>query len=95
NLVYAQKVLSMNFDPNLHHENGYTALAYAAAKGSMPMIELLLRNSADPAQTTKDGDTAVELALRFGHADVADTLKRARQQADAAAASEQPQPQAG
>jgi len=95
NLVYAQKVLSMNFDPNLHHENGYTALAYAAAKGSMPMIELLLRNNADPAQTTKDGDTAVELALRFGHADVADTLKRARQQADAAAASEQPQPQAG
>ena len=95
NLVYAQKVLSMNFDPNLHHENGYTALAYAAAKGSMPMIELLLRNNADPAQTTKEGDTAVELALRFGHADVADTLKRARQQADAAAASEQPQPQAG
>src|SRR5712671_6052020 len=24
NLVYAQKVLSMNFDPNLHHDNGYT-----------------------------------------------------------------------
>ena len=22
NLVYAQKVLSMNFDPNLHHDNG-------------------------------------------------------------------------
>jgi len=93
NLVYAQKVLSMNFDPNLYHENGYTALAYAAAKGSMPMIELLLRNNADPAQTTKEGDTAVELALRFGHADVADTLKRARQQAEASAASEQPQPQ--
>jgi len=93
NLVYAQKVLSMHFDPNLHHENGYTALAYAAAKGSMPMIELLLRNNADPAQTTKEGDTAVELALRFGHADVADTLKRARQQAEATAASEQPQAQ--
>ena len=93
NLVYAQKVLSMNFDPNLHHENGYTALAYAAAKGSMPMIELLLRNNADPGQTPKEGDTAVELALRFGHADVADTLKRARQQAEASAAADQPQPQ--
>jgi uncharacterized protein len=93
NLVYAQKVLSMNFDPNLHHENGYTALAYAAAKGSMPMIELLLRNNADPGQTTKEGDTAVELALRFGHADVADTLKRARQQAESGSASEQPQAQ--
>ena len=92
NLVYAQKVLSMNFDPNLHHENGYTALAYAAAKGSMPMIDLLLRNGADAGQRTKEGDTAIELALRFGHADVADTLKRARQAADAAAADE-PQPQ--
>src|SRR5678809_1246634 len=30
NLVYAQKVLGMNFDPNLHHDNGYTPLAYAA-----------------------------------------------------------------
>jgi len=78
NLVYCQKVLSMNFDPNLHHDNGYTPLAYAAMKGSLPMIELLLRNGADPAIVTKEGDTPVELALRMGHAEVADTLKRAR-----------------
>jgi hypothetical protein len=94
NLVYAQKVLSMNFDPNLRHENGYTALAYAAAKGSTPMIELLLRNDADPSQVTKEGDTPVELALRFGHPDAADILKRARQSPEAAPA-EQPQPQTG
>ena len=78
NLVYAQKVLSMNFDPNLHHDNGYTPLAYAAMKGSLPMIELLLRNGADPMQASKEGDTPVELALRFGHAEVADALKQAR-----------------
>src|SRR3954467_10056993 len=103
NLVYAQKVLSMNFDPNLHHENGYTPLTYAAMKGSAPMIELLLRNAADPAQTTKDGDTAVELALRMGHNDVADLLKQARKAADAPPASaasaqgaeDQPATQAG
>ncbi len=81
NLVYAQKVLSMNFDPNLHHDNGYTPLAYAAMRGSLPMIELLLRNSADPTQATKEGDTPVELALRFGHAEVADALKQARRAA--------------
>jgi hypothetical protein len=79
NLVYAQKVLSMHFDPNLHHDNGYTPLAYAAMKGSQPMVELLLRNGADPMQTTKEGDTPVELALRFSHGEVADLLKRARQ----------------
>ena len=81
NLVYAQKVLGMNFDPNLHHDNGYTPLAYAAMRGSLPMIELLLRNGADPIQTTKEGDSPVELALRFGHAEVADGLKAARRAA--------------
>jgi hypothetical protein len=85
NLVYAQKVLSMNFDPNLHHDNGYTPLAFAAMRGSLPMIELLLRNSADPAQPTKEGDTPVELALRFGHTEVADSLKQARHAAPATA----------
>jgi hypothetical protein len=82
NLVYAQKVLSMNFDPNMHHDNGYTPLAYAAMKGSAPMIELLIRNGADPAQTTKEGDTAVELALRMGHNEAADILKQARRAAE-------------
>jgi hypothetical protein len=83
NLVYAQKVLSMNFDPNLHHDNGYTPLAYAAMRGSLPMIELLLRNGANPTQATKEGDSAVELALRFGHAELADSLKHARRAASA------------
>src|SRR5215212_10072409 len=82
NLVYGQKVLSMNFDPNLHHDNGYTPLAYAAMKGSAPMIELLIRNGADASQTTKEGDTAVELALRMGHNEVADLLKQARRAAE-------------
>src|ERR671923_2955719 len=82
NLVYAQKVLAMNFEPNLHHDNGYTPLAYAAMRGNPAMIELLLRNDADPALTTKEGDTPVELALRMGHAEVADLLKQARQEAE-------------
>ena len=96
NLVYAQKVLSMNFDPNLHHENGYTALAYSAAKGSPQMVEVLLRNGADPALVTKEGDTPVELALRFGHAEVADLLKRARQSSGQPGLEQaEPAPQAG
>jgi len=91
NLVYAQKVLSMNFDANLLHENGYTPLAYAAMKGSLPMIELLLRNGADPTMVTKEGDTPVELALRMGHSEVADILKKARAAA-AVPASPEAQP---
>ena len=80
NLVYAQKVLQMNFDPNLVHDNGYTALAYAAMKGNTRLVELLLRNGADPSVVTRDGDTPAELALRLGHSEVADALKAARMQ---------------
>lgn len=79
NPAYAQKVLAMSFDPDLHHDNGYTPLAYAAAKGSLPLVEVLLRNGASPALATSEGETAVELALRFGHTACADHLKRARQ----------------
>ena len=89
NLVYAQKVLAMRFDTNLYHENGYTPLAYAAIKGNPAMVELLLRNGADPAMTSREGDTPVELALRMGHADVADILKKARQEAETQLESEE------
>lgn len=83
NVLYAQKVLSMRFDPNLHHDNGYTPLAYAAMKGNPKMVEVFLRNGADPAQTTREGETPVELALRAGHEGVADLLKRARLEREA------------
>jgi hypothetical protein len=89
NLVYAQKVLAMRFDANVHHENGYTPLAYAAMKGNPAMVELFLRNGADPALTSREGDTPVELALRMGHANVADLLKKARQDAEAELESEE------
>jgi len=80
NVAYAQKVLQMNVDPNLQHESGYTPLAYAAMKGNPLMVGALLAGGADASLTTREGDTAVELALRAGHAEVADLLKRARQE---------------
>lgn len=87
NVVYGQRVLAMNFDPNLHHENGYTPLAYAALKGNPEMVEMLLRNGADPGMGTREGETPVELALRAGHNGLADLLKRARQERETALAA--------
>lgn len=87
NVVYGQRVLAMNFDPNLHHENGYTPLAYAALKGNPQMVEMLLRNGADPGLTTREGETPVELALRAGHTGVADLLKQVRQERETALAA--------
>jgi len=84
NLAYAQKVLSMNFDPNLLHDTGYTPLAYAAIKGNPKMVRLFLRNGATPTLVTKEGDTPIELALRSGNTEIADLLRRARQELDSA-----------
>ena len=78
NLVYAQKILSMNFDPNLLADNGYTPLMYASARGNAQMVELLIRNGADVTIMSKDGDTALELALKMGSTEVADIIKKAR-----------------
>ena len=80
NLVYAQKVLSMNFDPNVLSDNGYTPLQYAAMRGNAQMVELFLRNGANVAMLSKDGESAVELALKMGHGPAADVLKQARQE---------------
>ena len=78
NLVYAQKVLSQNFDPNMVAENGYTPLMYAAARGDTKMVDLLLRNGANVNLVSQSGDTAIELALRIGSQECAEILKKAR-----------------
>ncbi len=78
NMIYAQRLLNMNIDPNLRGPNGYTPLMYAAARGDAGMVELFLRNGADVNVMSSDGDTAIELALRVGSQEVADILKKAR-----------------
>jgi len=78
NLLYAQKVLSQNFDPNMIAESGYTPLMYAAARGDPKMVDLLVRNGANVNMVGKDGDTAIELALRTGSQECAEILKKAR-----------------
>ena len=80
NLVYAQKVLSMNFDPNLHNDNGYTPLQYAAMRGNAQMVELFIRNGANVGILSKEGESAIELALKMGHTQTAEVLKTARRE---------------
>jgi ankyrin repeat protein len=80
NLVYAQKVLAMGFDPNLLSDNGYTPMQYAAMRGNAQMVEIFVRNGANVSMLSKDGESAVELALKLGHGEAADVLKKARQE---------------
>jgi hypothetical protein len=78
NMVYAQKLLNMNLDPNVKGPSGYTPLIYAAARGHKGLVELFLRNGADINALTEEGDSAVEMAMKMGHSGVADMLKQAR-----------------
>jgi len=80
NLVYAQKVMAMGFDPNLLSDNGYTPLQYAAMRGNPQMVELFIRNGANVNLLSKDGESAMELALKMGHGEAGDVLKKARQE---------------
>jgi len=80
NLVYAQKVLSMGFDPNLISDNGYTPLQYAAMRGNAQMVELFIRNGANVGLLSRSGESSVELALKMGHSEAAEVLKNARQE---------------
>lgn len=88
NLLYANKILSMNIHPDSPGPGGETPLMRAAAKGNVRIVDLLLRNGADFNLMNDAGDTALEIALRAGHTGIADILKKVRQDAMARAQAE-------
>ncbi len=92
NLVYAQKILAMNFDPNVAADNGYTPLMDASLRGDVKMLDLLVRNGADVAIATRDGETAVELAMKSGSSEAAEFLRQARAEQRARTESIKPGP---
>lgn len=87
NLVYAQRILNEEYDPNVPRADGTTPLMAAAEAGLAGMVYLLLRNGADASMLNAKGETALEIALRLGHAAVVDVLRKARQQEQQTAAA--------
>jgi len=81
NVPYGQRVMSMNFDPNLHHDNGYTPLAYAALRGNLQMVEMFLRHGADRCElkdlvARADGRLALDDDVRCHAGGVAEAHAR-------------------
>jgi hypothetical protein len=58
-------------------EQEWTALNYAAGKGDLAMVELLLRRGADVFRTGRDNRTPYQIAVAAGHAAVARALAAA------------------
>jgi len=60
-------------DTNEH----WSALMWAAAEGQTKVVELLLKNGADPSLKEADGDTAESFAAKNGHSAVVKILQAA------------------
>ena len=76
----ARTLIALGARVNVVDEKSFTALMHAASVdfGDTGMVELLLASGADPTLKSKDGLTALELARKYGHTDIADLLVHAR-----------------
>jgi uncharacterized protein len=77
---------SLNAGADIHQqdEQGWTPLNWAAGKGSMEIVKLLLDSGADVFRTGRDQRTPYQIALAAKHTDVARLLKEAEQAANGA-----------
>jgi hypothetical protein len=69
-------------------KQGWTALNWAAGKGDLEMVELLLELGADPHATGRDLRTPAMIALAAGHAEVVKRLRQAEAQTNGGGSSQ-------
>jgi len=78
-LAKVEAALNAGADINQQDEQGWTPLNWAAGKGSVEIVSLLLDRGADVFQTGRDQRTPYKIALAAKHTDVARLLKKAEQ----------------
>lgn len=66
---------------NQRDDNGWTALNWAAGKGQLETVKLLLEHGADVFQTGRDQRTPYKIALAAGHVEVSKILREAEEKA--------------
>jgi hypothetical protein len=75
-----KELLESGAELNRQDKHGWTALNWAAGKGDLEMIELLLRHGADPFEVGRDLRTPQMIALAAGHVEAVKLLRQAEAQ---------------
>ena len=68
-------LLSVRADVNQGDDQGWTPLSFAAGKGDLAMVKLLLERGADPLKVGHDNRTPFLIALAANRVDVAEYLR--------------------
>lgn len=74
-----EEALNAGADIHQQDEQGWTPLNWAAGKGNVEIVSLLLNRGADVFRTGRDQRTPYKIALAAKHVDVARLLKKAEQ----------------
>lgn len=78
-LAKAEEVLNSGADIHQQDEQGWTPLNWAAGRGDVDMVKLLLDRGADVFRVGRDQRTAYKISLAARHIDVARLLKEKEQ----------------
>jgi ankyrin repeat protein len=78
-LIKVEEALNAGADIHQQDEQGWTPLNWAAGRGSVEIVSLLLNRGADVSRTGRDQRTPYKIALAAKHTDVARLLKKAEE----------------
>ena len=82
NIGEVEKLLNSSVDANQCDEQGWTALNFAAGRGDLNMVKLLVERGADPFQVGRDNRTPYMIALAAGRVDVVKYLREVEDRID-------------
>ena len=75
NLKIAQALIDAKADVNATDDNGNSALREANGMKSAKLVELLMKNGANPMIRNKSGETMLDLAKKYGTPEIVELME--------------------